>query len=57
MRSAAVLGLVGAGGIGTELTASMGLLRYDEAFMMMLLIFAVVLSIEKISERIRKAII
>ena len=57
VRSAAVLGLVGAGGIGTELTASMGLLRYDEAFMMMLLIFAVVLSIEKISERIRKAII
>jgi phosphonate transport system permease protein len=53
-RSAVVLGLVGAGGIGIELTASMELFRFDEAFTIVLVIFAVVVAVERISAAIRR---
>jgi len=54
IRSAVVLGLVGAGGIGVELSTSMRLRRFDEAFMIILLILVVVLAVEQISTRIRR---
>lgn len=57
VRSAVVLGLVGAGGIGVELATSMQLLRYDEAFMVIIVIFVVVLTVEQVSSLIRKQII
>ncbi len=57
VRSAVVLGLVGAGGIGVELSTSMQLLRYDEALMVIIVIFAVVLLVEEISSWIRKMMI
>ena len=57
VRSAVVLGLVGAGGIGVELSTSMTLLRYDEAFMVMIVIFIVVLVVEQVSSIIRRRII
>ncbi|ERN42459.1 phosphonate ABC transporter, permease protein PhnE [Rubidibacter lacunae KORDI 51-2] len=57
VRSAVVLGLVGAGGIGVELSTSMQLLRYDEAFMVIIVIFGVVLLVEQISSFIRRNII
>ncbi|NEQ99361.1 MAG: phosphonate ABC transporter, permease protein PhnE [Cyanothece sp. SIO2G6] len=57
VRSAVVLGLVGAGGIGVELSTSMQLLRYDEAFMVIIVIFVVVLLVEQISSLIRRRII
>lgn len=57
VRSAVVLGLVGAGGIGVELSTSMQLLRYDEALMVIIVIFVVVLLVEEISGWIRKMII
>lgn len=57
VRSAVVLGLVGAGGIGVELATSMQLLRYDEALMVILVIFAVVLGVEQLSAIIRKMFI
>lgn len=57
VRSAVVLGLVGAGGIGVELATSMQLLRYDEALMAILVIFAVVVAVERISAEIRRRIL
>ncbi|MEM8780165.1 MAG: phosphonate ABC transporter, permease protein PhnE [Cyanobacteria bacterium P01_G01_bin.49] len=56
VRSAVVLGLVGAGGIGVELATSMQLLRYDEALMTIIVIFVVVLLVEQISGIIRKSL-
>lgn len=57
VRSAVVLGLVGAGGIGVELSASMQLMRYDEALMIILVIFVVVIAVERVSAGIRKKFI
>ncbi|MBF6370055.1 phosphonate ABC transporter, permease protein PhnE [Nocardia puris] len=56
-RSSVVLGLVGAGGIGIELSVSMTLLRYDEALAIILAIFVVVLGIERVSVAIRRRIL
>jgi phosphonate transport system permease protein len=56
-RSAVVLGLVGAGGIGVELSVSMQLFRYDEALMIILVIFAVVMSVERLAAAIRRRVI
>lgn len=57
IRSAVVLGLVGAGGIGVELSTSITLRQFQEALMIILLIFVVVLVVEQISTRIRKKLI
>lgn len=57
VRSAVVLGLVGAGGIGMELSASMSLFRYDQALTVILVILAVVISVEQVSSWIRKRVI
>ena len=56
-RSSVVLGLVGAGGIGLELSVSMALLRYDEAMTIILSIFIVVLGVERISSALRRRIL
>jgi phosphonate transport system permease protein len=56
-RSSVVLGLVGAGGIGIELSVSMQLLRYDEAMTIILAIFVVVLAVERTSSAIRRRMI
>jgi phosphonate transport system permease protein len=56
-RSSVVLGLVGAGGIGIELSTSMQLLRYDEAMTIILAIFVVVLGVERLSSAIRRRLI
>lgn len=56
-RSSVVLGLVGAGGIGIELSVSMSLLRYDEAMTIILCIFVVVLIVERVSAALRRAVI
>ncbi|MBU9723465.1 phosphonate ABC transporter, permease protein PhnE [Bacillus alkalicola] len=57
IRSAVILGLVGAGGIGVELNTAMSLRRFDEALMIIILIFIVVLIVEQISTAIRKKVI
>ncbi|GAA4283297.1 hypothetical protein GCM10022261_08280 [Brevibacterium daeguense] len=56
-RSSVVLGLVGAGGIGVELSVSMALLRYDEAMTIILAIFIVVLGVERLSAAMRQRIL
>jgi phosphonate transport system permease protein len=57
VRSAVVLGLVGAGGIGVELTSSMNLFRYDEALTIILVILVVVISVEQVAGAIRRRVI
>lgn len=54
IRSAVVLGLVGAGGIGVELSASIDLFKYDEACTIILMILIVVIGTEQLSSTIRK---
>ncbi|TQM14062.1 phosphonate ABC transporter, permease protein PhnE [Pseudonocardia kunmingensis] len=56
LRSSVTIGLVGAGGIGIELSVSMSLLRYDEALTIILAIFVVVLCVERISAALRRRI-
>ena len=56
IRSAVVLGLVGAGGIGVELSTSMRMFRYDQA-MTIILVILVVIAVEQVSSAIRKRII
>ncbi len=54
IRSAVVLGLVGAGGIGVELKATMDLWRYDQAMAIILVILVVVITVEQVSSAIRR---
>lgn len=57
VRSAVVLGLVGAGGIGIELTSAMNLFRYDEALAIIIVILVVVIFVEQVASRIRLKVI
>ncbi|MFP3907640.1 MAG: phosphonate ABC transporter, permease protein PhnE [Acidimicrobiales bacterium] len=53
VRGAVVLGLVGAGGIGVELSTAFELRRFDTAVTIILLILVVVIVVERISSTIR----
>jgi phosphonate transport system permease protein len=57
IRSAVTLGLVGAGGIGVELSTSMRLFQYDKAFAIILIVLVAVIGFEQISSAIRKRVI
>ncbi|BBK30136.1 phosphonate transport system permease protein [Stella humosa] len=57
IRESTVLGLVGAGGIGLQLEASISQLAWREASVIFLVILATVLASEWLSARIRHAII
>ena len=56
IRSAVILGLVGAGGIGVELNTAMSLYRYDLALTIIMVIVAVVIVVETVSSAIRRRI-
>lgn len=57
IRSAVTLGLVGAGGIGVELSTAMRLFRYDQAAAIILVILVAVILFEQLSSSIRRKII
>lgn len=57
VRSSVVLGLVGAGGIGAELAVSMEMFRYDQAATIVLMIFALVLVVERFNSVMRARLI
>jgi len=57
IRESTVLGLVGAGGIGLNLEASLNTLAWPQVSLILLLIFATVLVSEWVSAKIRHAII
>lgn len=53
VRSSVVLGLVGAGGIGQELKVAFDLFQYKNASTIILAIFAIVLAMEFVTDRLR----
>ena len=57
IRESTVLGLVGAGGIGLQLQASMNILAWPQVTVILLVILATVLLSEWVSARVRHAII
>ncbi|MDO6685889.1 MULTISPECIES: phosphonate ABC transporter, permease protein PhnE [unclassified Agarivorans] len=57
VRSSVVLGLVGAGGIGAELAVSMEMFRYDQAAMIVLMIFILVFAVEQFSSSTRNRLL
>jgi phosphonate transport system permease protein len=57
MRSATVLGFVGAGGIGTQLMISMKLFMYQEVATLVLAIFFLVIAVELIGQYLRSHIL
>lgn len=57
VRASAVLGYVGAGGIGVTLNTALGFRQYDRVSLIILFILAVVILIDLISEYIRKEVI
>ncbi|MDR9468909.1 phosphonate ABC transporter, permease protein PhnE [Marinospirillum sp.] len=57
IRSAVTLGLVGAGGIGVELSTAMRLFQYDKALAIILVILIAVIGFEHLSNAIRKRVI
>jgi phosphonate transport system permease protein len=56
VRMAAILGLVGAGGIGFELTATLRLFQYRQAATLVLLVVVTVLAIDYLSSWARKRV-
>lgn len=57
MRSATVLGFVGAGGIGTQLMISMKLFMYQEVATLVMAIFMLVVAVELIGQYVRTRIL
>ena len=57
LRAAAILGLVGAGGIGYDLVMSMRLFQYDRLLLIALAIYLVVTALDRASDRLRSRII
>jgi phosphonate transport system permease protein len=57
LRAAAILGLVGAGGIGYELVMSMRLFQYNHLLLIALSIYIVVTALDRSSDRLRSRII
>ena len=55
LRASAVLGLVGAGGLGQQVELSLKMLRYDEVATYVLALFALVARVDLASERLRPA--
>ncbi|PWL17600.1 phosphonate ABC transporter, permease protein PhnE [Falsochrobactrum shanghaiense] len=53
VRASVVLGLVGAGGIGQELKVAFDLFQYKNASTIILVIFAIVLAMEFLTDRLR----
>ncbi|MBV6656876.1 MAG: phosphonate ABC transporter, permease protein PhnE [Devosiaceae bacterium] len=56
LRSSVVLGLVGAGGIGQELKTAFDLFQYQNASAIILAIFVIVLAMEWVTDRLRRAL-
>lgn len=56
IRESTVLGLVGAGGIGLNLEASLNTLAWNQVFLILLVILSMVLFSEWVSARVRQAI-
>ena len=54
LRASAVLGLVGAGGLGVQLELSLKMLAYDEVAAMVIALFALVAGVDLLSQLVRR---
>jgi phosphonate transport system permease protein len=54
LRAAAILGLVGAGGIGMELQTALRLFNYNQAAVLILLLMVTIFSIDTLSGFLRE---
>jgi phosphonate transport system permease protein len=57
IRSSLVLGFVGAGGIGFQLLTAMNLFQYRDVAVYLILNFALVFAVERISQMLRKKVL
>ena len=53
-RSSLVLGFVGAGGIGFQLLTAMNLFQYREVSLLLIVIFVIVVAVERLSAFLRQ---
>lgn len=56
IRSAAILGLVGAGGLGQQIELSMRMFEYQETSTILLMVFLLVTAVDHLSTMIRRAL-
>jgi phosphonate transport system permease protein len=56
IRSAAILGLVGAGGLGQQIELSMRMFQYHETSTILIIVFVLVTAVDHLSMMIRKAL-
>jgi phosphonate transport system permease protein len=56
IRSAAILGLVGAGGLGQQIELSMRMFEYHETSTILIIVFVLVTAVDHLSTMIRKAL-
>jgi phosphonate transport system permease protein len=56
IRSAAILGLVGAGGLGQQLEISMRMFQYHETSTILIIVFVLVTAVDHLSSWVRKAL-
>jgi phosphonate transport system permease protein len=56
-RASVIMGLVGAGGIGLELKVAMDMFEYPEAMTIILLIFVLVLAVERVGALLRRNVL
>jgi phosphonate transport system permease protein len=56
IRSAAILGLVGAGGLGQQIELSMRMFQYHETSTILLIVFVLVTAVDHLSSVIRRAL-
>ena len=54
IRSSLVLGFVGAGGIGFQLLTAMNLFQYREVSLLLIVIFVIVVAVERLSALLRQ---
>lgn len=57
IRASAILGLVGAGGIGSNLKQSLDLFQYSRASMIIVILIVLILAVEFLTQRIRERIL
>jgi phosphonate transport system permease protein len=57
IRGAAVLGYVGAGGIGVKLNETIGHMDYEKTGLLVLVLIIVVIIVETISRELRKKLV
>lgn len=57
IRASAILGLVGAGGIGSNLKQSMDLFQYGRASMIIVILIVLILAVEFLTQKIRERIL